>query len=336
MRYNLLIALFAIVLITAALAVVYSTFTSFDPDTQCVSPPNARDYRYHFVLIAQATEESYLRQVYHGMAELIRREKVGMEFYGLNLADHQETKQVLEMAVLAQTDGILLATSHATDFQPLLTEAAVKKIPLVTLANALETAERVSFVGVTAYDLGFRTGQAFQQAVSKPTAAALLINSNFSKASNSQYLKGFQQAIHPYPKLRIGLIVNSKGESISAEEQTQTILRDHPEIQAIICSNPNDTLGVAKLVVDLNRVSQITIIGAGLTTEIANYLRRQVIRSVLADDPAALGAQGLAALLRLVDEPSGLETYQMPLYLIHAQNVDYYVAKFALRRKDRR
>jgi ribose transport system substrate-binding protein len=285
------------------------------------------------VLITQTSEETYWQQVYHSMDEQIRREKIGMEFYGPNLADHQEIKRILEMAILAQADGILLAIPNDPDFEPLLAEAIARKIPLVALANTPESSHRLSFVGTSAFDLGYQTGQALQQAVTPPATVALLMTSNFSKASNSHYLNGFKQAIRRRPQLRIGLIVNSQGESIRAEEQTQTIIKHHPEIRAIICSNPNDTLGVAKLVVDLNQVSKITIIGAGLTAEIANYLRRRVIWGVLADDPAVLGAQGLTALLRLTDNPESLETYQMPLYLIQAKNVDYYEANFALRRR---
>jgi ribose transport system substrate-binding protein len=333
MRTSLLIIFIAFLLISAAFGVIYSTLNSFEADTQSVSPPNTRDYRYHFVLITQTSEETYWQQVYHSMDEQIRREKIGMEFYGPNLADHQEIKRILEMAILAQADGILLAIPNDPDFEPLLAEAIARKIPLVALANTPESSHRLSFVGTSAFDLGYQTGQALQQAVTPPATVALLMNSNFSKASNSHYLNGFKQAIRRRPQLRIGLIVNSQGESIRAEEQTQTIIKHHPEIRAIICSNPNDTLGVAKLVVDLNQVSKITIIGAGLTAEIANYLRRRVIWGVLADDPAVLGAQGLTALLRLTDNPESLETYQMPLYLIQAKNVDYYEANFALRRR---
>jgi ribose transport system substrate-binding protein len=332
MRTSLLIVFMAILLITAALGVVVTTFNSFGMDTQSVSPPNIRDYHHHFVLIAQAPEETYWKQVYNGMEELIQREKIGMEFYGPNLAAHQEVARILEMAILAQIDGILLSVPNDPDFQSLIDEAATRNIPLIALGNAPESSSRLSFVGMSAFDLGYKTGQALLQAVTPPTTVALLVNSNFSTASNNQYLKGFRQAISPHPRLKIGLIVNSQGESISAEEQTQTIIKHHPEVRAIICSNPNDTLGVAKLVVDLNQVSKITIIGAGLTTEIASYLRHQVIWGVLADDPAVLGAQGLSALLRLVEEPASQETYQMPLYLIQAKNVGYYEVKFALRR----
>ncbi|HYH02860.1 MAG TPA: substrate-binding domain-containing protein, partial [Bacillota bacterium] len=276
-------------------------------------------------------EESYWQQVYAGMLPLIRREKIGMEFYGPNLNDRREIQQILEMAILASCDGILLAIPNDPAFQPFIVEATQRKIPVVALANAPDNTE-ISYVGISAYDLGLQTGKAFQKAVSRPTSAALLVNSNYSDANTQQYLAGFRKAIQGDPRLNIGLLVNSKGESIQAEEQTQVIIKDHPEIEAIICCNPSDTLGVAKLVVDLNQVSRMTIIGAGMTAEIAGYIRRGVIWGVLADDPAALGAQGLATLLHFKNGLSQPEIYQMPLSLIQAHNVDQYEQKFALRR----
>lgn len=329
MRTSLMIIFISIFLITTAFVVVSRTYDSFGDNTQSLSPPQTRDYRYHFVLIVQAPEESYWQQVYAGMNPLIQREKIGMEFYGPNLSDQREIQQILEMAILANCDGILLAVPNDPTFQSLITEAAARRIPVVALAYAPDSAA-LSFVGFSAYDLGFQTGKALEKAVSQPTAAALLVNSNFSTINNQQYLAGFKKAIRNNPLVRIGLIVNSKGESIQAEEQTQTIIQNHPEIQAIICSNPSDTLGVAKLVVDLNQVSRMTIIGAGLTSEIAGYIRRGVIQSVLADDPFALGAQGLATLLHFKNGFKGLETYHMPLYWVHSQNIDHYEQKFAL------
>jgi ribose transport system substrate-binding protein len=334
MRTSLLIIFISLFLITAALVVVSTTLNSFDTDTQGVSPPEIRDYRFHFILIAQGLEESYWKQISNGMNALLHQEKIGLEFYGPNISDPQELRRILEMGILAGTDGILLAAPYNPSLQPLLAEAAARKIPLVMLANLPEAAPRFSFVGISAYDLGYQTGQALQQAVTEPTTAALLVNFTFSATSNKQYLDGFQKAIRSSPRIRIGLIVNSKGESISAEEQTQNIIKKHPEIRAIICSNPSDTLGVAKLVVDRNQVSRITIIGAGLTSEIVNYIRRQVIWGVLADDPVVLGAQALSTLLRQVNAPAETETYRMPLYLITAHNVDFYRQKFAINRSD--
>jgi ABC-type sugar transport system substrate-binding protein len=69
-------------------------------------------------------------------------------------------------------------------------------------------------------------------------------------------------------------------------------------------------------------------VGRGLTAEIANYIKRGVIRSVLADDPNELGVQGLSALIRLKGDRAQRENYSQPLFLIRADNVDYFLGKF--------
>ncbi len=331
MRTTLIVALISLIMIATALTLVTQTVGYFGNEAETLNSQKYQNYRYHFVLIAHATEENYWQQVLTGSAELCRNEGIALENYGPRFMNLKELERFLEMAVLSSVDGILVSAPNDPLLIGLVDEAMAKHIPVVALGSRLETSQRLSFVGVATDDLGFKTGQALSQAIgNKSVRAALLVNSNFSPSGVQSYLRGFQKAIAVQPNLSIGLVVNSKGESISAEEQTQSILKNHPEIQAIICSDPNDTLGVAKLVVDLNRVSQITIIGSGLTAEIATYIRRGVIAGVLADDPGALGVQGISALLRLKEGRSAQEVYNMPLYLINAKNVDTFYRQFNL------
>jgi ribose transport system substrate-binding protein len=328
MRANLIIIAISIIMLTAAITVVLKTVDFYGADAQILSAANIPDYRYHFTLITRTTESNYWNQVYSGMSELIRREKIGLEFHGTNLTNPEELRRILEMSVLSNIDGILVSLPNKPEYQSLIEEAVSKGIPTVALNDTMERFERLSFVGISSHDLGYKTGLALRQAVSGAVKVALLINCDDSEHSYRQYLRGIRTALAKHPEIQIKLVIESKGDSISAEEQTQIIIKKHPEIEAIVCSDPRDTLGVAKLVVDLNRVSRITIIGRGLTAEIAAYIKRGVIWGVMAGDPYELGVQGLLTLIRLKKGQADIENYAMPLFLIHAQNVDFYIHKF--------
>lgn len=286
------------------------------------------NYHYHFVMIARTTEEEYWQEIHAGATNVADWEKVALEYFGPRFLNLKELERFLEMAILSSVDGILVSVPNEPVFQSLINEAAAKKIPVVTLSGDVEGGKRYSFVGVNTYELGFKTGEALCQSVSGEVQVAVLINSNFSSSCYNRYLQGLKKAIETEPGLQLKMVINSKGESISAEEQTQSILTNHPEIQAIVCSDSSDTLGVAKVVVDLNRVTQVTIIGSGLTSEIVNYIKRGVIWGVLAEDPNELGAQGMSALLRIKQGLSIQESYYMPLFLINGQNVEKYYHQF--------
>jgi ribose transport system substrate-binding protein len=331
MRANLIIVGISIVLLTAAVTVVFKTVDFYGEDAQSVA--GIPDYRYHFVLIARSTESNYWKQVYSGMTELIRRERIGLEFHGVNLTDPEELQRILEMSVLSNSDGILVSLPNGPEYRRLIAEAISRGIPTVTFNDTMGSLERLSFVGVSSRDLGYKTGLALQEAVSGSVKVALLINLADSENSYRQYLEGIHKALAGHPEIHIKLVISSKGDSISAEDLTQTIIKNHPDIQAIVCSDPSDTLGVAKLVVDLNQVSRITIVGRGLTPEIANYIKHGVIWGVLADDPNELGVQGLSTLIRLKKGRATRENYSMPLFLIRTQNVDRYFNNYFPRAK---
>lgn len=324
MKYYWIIAIIIFFSIFAITMVFNSTNILWNKTGPAYHSNNLRNHRYHFVMITRATEADFWEQAYSGASKVAEAKKVALEYFGPRFLDLKELERLLEMAILSSVDGILVSVPNEPTFKNLINEAISKKIPIVTLENDIDFTKRVSFVGVDSYDLGLKTGQTLTQAVSGNVQFAVLVNSNFSSTSHSRYLKGIRDAIRNYPGLQLKLILTSKGSSISAEEQTQSILTNYPQIQAIICSNAGDTLGVAKVVVDLNQVTHVTIIGSGLTNEIANYIKRGVIWGVLADDPVALGAQGLSILIRIKEEKMVPECYNMPLFVVNQQNLSKY------------
>lgn len=322
MKYYWVIAI-TLFLFIFAIALAFNPTDILWPESNPVHLSQAlHNYRYHFIMISRATEADYWEQAYEGALKVALAEKVALEYYGPRFLDLKELERLFEMAVLSNVDGILISLPNEPTFKTLIMEAVNKKIPVVALGNNIDQTEGVSFVGVDSYDLGFKTGQTLTQAVSGNVQFAVLVNSNFSSNNHNRYLLGIRKAIQNYPELQLKLILTSKGSTISAEEQTQSILYNYPEIEAIICSDSSDTLGVAKVVVDLNQVNHVTIIGSGLTDEIANYIKRGVIWGVLADDPIVLGAQGLSTLIRIKEEKATLETYKMPLFVVNQRNIN--------------
>lgn len=327
MKYHW-ISILIICFLIIALTLVYNTTNFLWKETSLTHhSEDPRNHRFHFIMITRATDEGYWDQAHNGALKIANAEKVALEYLGPRFLDLKELERFLEMAILSSVDGILISVPNDPNFKALINEAAEKKIPVVALSNESDETKRVAFVGVNTYDLGFRTGQALKQAVSGNVKVAVLVNSTFSTSNYHRYLQGIQDVIQGDPGLQLKLILTSKGSSISAEEQTQSILTQHPEIQMIICSNASDTLGVAKVVVDLNRVTHVSIIGSGLTSEIANYIKRGVIWGVLADDPMELGSQGMSTLIRVREGIAIRENYDMPLFLINNQNLAKYSNK---------
>jgi ribose transport system substrate-binding protein len=330
MKNNWAIVVLVIVFITAIVFISQLTNALWSEKDLRPSITGLNDFRYHFVMIGRTTEEIYWKQVHTGAGNVAGLENAALEYYGTRFLNLKELERYFDMAILSNVDGILISVPNEPTFHSLIDEATAKKIPLVILSTDIESGKKTSFVGINTYDLGLQTGLTLARSVNGKCQVAVLVNSNYSAASYKRYLQGIQTAIQSAPNINIRLVLNSKGESISAEEQTQSLLKNYPEIGAIVCSDASDTLGVAKVVVDLNRVTQVAIIGAGLTTEIIPYIKRGVIRGVLADDPRQLGAQAMLALLRLKQGKSIQETYYMQLILVNTQNVDRISQQFNL------
>jgi ABC-type sugar transport system, periplasmic component len=329
------ISILIIVFFIIAIALIYNTTNFLWNETGLTyHSEDPRNYRFHFVMITRATDEGYWDQAHIGAIMAANNEKVALEYFGPRFLDLKELERFLEIAILSSVDGIMVSVPNDPMIKALIKEAIEKKIPVVALSNDIDDIKQISKVVVNTYDLGYQTGHALTAAVPGDAKVAVLVDSNFSTANHRRYLQGINDALRGHPGLQIKLILTSKGGSISAEEQTQSILTNYPEIQAIICSNASDTLGVSKVVVDLNRVTHVTIIGSGFTAEIANYIKRGVIWGVLTDSPIELGTQGMLTLIRLKEGKASQENYYIPLFLINSGNINVNLGRLNNYEKD--
>ncbi len=334
MKYHW-ISILLILIVIIVIALIYNTTDFLWKETGLTfHSEDPRNYRFHFVMITRATDEEYWDQAHAGSQRVANYEKVALEIFSPRFLDLKEMERFLEMSILSSVDGIMVSIPNNPSIKSLIHEAIEKNIPVVALSNDVDDVKQVSMVGINTYDLGYKTGNALTKALSGIVKIAVLVDSNFSSTNYQHYLQGIKDALRGYPGLQLKLILTSKGGSISAEEQTQSILTNYPEIQAIICSNASDTLGVSKVVVDLNRVTHVTIIGSGFTNEIANYIKRGVIWGVLTDDPFELGAQGMLTMIRLKEGKALQESYNIPLFLINSSNINSYLYKLNTMEKE--
>ncbi len=325
MKYHW-ISLLIILIVIMVIALIYNTTDFLWKETGLAfHSEDPRNYRFHFVMITRDTDEEYWEEVHAGALKVANQEKVALEIFNPRFLDVKEMERFLEMSVLSSVDGIMVSIPNNPSIKSLIHEAIEKKIPVVALSNDIDDLKQLSTVGINTYDLGYKTGNALIKALSGSVKIAVLVDSNFSLTNYYHYLQGIRDALRGHPGLQLRLILTSKGGSISAEEQTQSILTNYPEIQAIICSNASDTLGVSKVVVDLNRVTHVTIIGSGFTDEIANYIKRGVIWGVLTDNPFKLGVQSMLTVIRLKQGQTLQENYNSPLILINGDNVHSYL-----------
>jgi ribose transport system substrate-binding protein len=256
-----------------------------------------KDYIYHFALIVPETDSHYWQSFQEGALSFARQNKIALEIHRPSFTNIKEQERLLEFVVLSKVDGVITSVPSNEHFPELINQATNWGIPVVTLDSFIDKLPRsIFYVGIDAFRLGDMAGTAINTARNGRGKVAVIIDPLRSEFFYTQFLKGLKSSLKGHPAIDIQMILRSENGSISAEEHTYNIMMKHPEIDTIFCINAKDTIGVTRVVIDLNRVNSTTIIGSGLNPDISRYIDRGVIYGTICTNPFYLGVRSVAVL----------------------------------------
>ena len=319
----MLVVAFSLVYLHANDAFIQSTNEKF---VESVKKPN-----YHFVVIAQSTDDPFWSEVKKGAFEAAKAFNVAVEFNGPRFTNINEELQYLNIAIASKVDGIATHVLDETQFTPVIDTAISKNIPVITIESDAKKSKRLSFIGTNNFQLGSLGGKLMAEATGGNAKVAVVLNSYTDEVGDvAQNLRiaGFRDAVKGFSdKIEIKVIRMSRMGILSAGEITNEIINNYPEINAIFCTNAKDTVGTAQVVVDLNKVGDIKIIGYGDLPEIWRYVDKEVIYGTVVSNPVEMGYESIKALTELKKSKSTSAYVDTGLHGVTRKNLDEYMKK---------
>ncbi|SNR98309.1 monosaccharide ABC transporter substrate-binding protein, CUT2 family [Anaerovirgula multivorans] len=262
--------------------------------------------KYHFFFIGQNAVDPFWKQIKQGVESAARDMNVVVEYNAPRFNNAEEELKYLDIAITSNVDGIITHVSNGIESIERINEAYLRGIPVVTIENDSKTSNRDAFVGTNSFQLGKEAAQLMVNATEGKANIAIIVSSDFELDSLNQNLKinGFLSGIKDYPDMKVLEVHTSRMGMISAEEITQSVLNSHLEINAILTTNAVDTLGAAQLIIDYNKVGEITLVGYGDMENILRYIKMGIIYGTVMSDPYRMGYESLMALMNLKEEKS--------------------------------
>jgi ribose transport system substrate-binding protein len=181
------------------------------------------------------------------------------------------------------------------------------------------------FVGFNAYDYGKTAARcAIQQFPEMAGNIALMLQSiadDEKDITSSLFIEGFKSITDKYPKVNLVDILKTSYDLFSAEDMTYEILSRHPDVGAIVCTSEKDVFGAAQVVIDLNRVGNIKLIGAGVSDSIIRYIKLEVIAASFDMNPELMSEKCIEIM---IDNKVSSDCIEIPIEMVTARNVGRY------------
>ena len=111
-------------------------------------------YIYHYVLISDKGNSTFWDHVYEGACAYGEENDAYIERMGDELAVNYSKEELMEIAIYAGVDGILLEGDESSVQKEMIDKAVEAGIPVVTMLNDNYGSLRQTFVGVGNYNLG--------------------------------------------------------------------------------------------------------------------------------------------------------------------------------------
>jgi len=286
---------------------------------------------YHFAVIGQA-DDTFWQSVKEGCLAAAEDFNVAVEFNVPRLTNLDEQLEYLDIAIASKVDGIVIHVLDEEKFTPLINKAVDAGIPVITVEAEAKSSKRSAYVGTNTFNLGREAGKLVIEAKGESANIAIILSDYVDGAVNvPQNLRvaGTKDALEGMPGMTIRTFSSSAGY-FSAEEVTRKILFDYPEIDTIICTSAKDTISAAQVVVDLNKVGQITIIGYDDAPEILRYIEKGVIYGTVVANPYEIGYESIKTLIDIKENRITSNYVDTGAKVVTIHNIEDYMRTISI------
>jgi len=284
-------------------------------------------YDKYYVMITENSNTDFWKSVYSGACQEAERHNAYVELMGENLEVNLSKEDLLRIAINSNVDGIIIEGDDDKETLELLLQAKAANIPVVTVSDDNMESNRISYIGVSSYNMGKEYGKQLTQYVKNNVTedkcdVLVLMDESFTTSSQSIILTAINEAIENAnisDKVNIYSQVVSSGKDYAAEEDIRDIFvgeNSHAGPDVIICLSEKNTLCVYQTVVDYNKVGQVEIFGYYISPTIKSAIEKDIIKSTIVVDTKQMGRCSVEAMNEYMETG-----YVSGIYLIDAELV---------------
>lgn len=282
-----------IVLIILALAVRQRTIEVKDVDGQI--------YSKHYAFITNLDDKSTMwKEAYEGALQYGKEHDIYVEWFGSDLVETYSKYEIMEMAIAAKVDGIIVKGDDSSEMNDLVNKASNSGIPVIAMWTDCYGSYRNSFVGMSSYNMGQEYGNfIIKSQPGEAKSILVVINSNDNDSSEKLIFAGLKETLYAVAgsDYDVSTIIVDDHGTLSIEESIRNLLLKGANLPDIIVGlDENTTTILSRLMIDYNKVGESALIGFYNSQTIQKAVTNGVITATLTIDGGELGAKCVEAL----------------------------------------
>ena len=300
---------------------------------QIESLPDMKDkpkiYKHLYAFICEDSGDNFYNAVFDAAEETATMDDDYLEFMGKDLAVEYNKYELMNIAIDAKVDGIIVQADESDEMTELINKANSNGIPVVTMGTDDTSSQRQSYVGFGYYDLGQKYGkQILRNAKDDTQDVLVLMSPNADDSSQNIIFQGIKDTLEKSDSSQYFNIITMAipdSSKFGAEEKISSlVMDDNPLPPMIIALSEINTTCVCQALVDYNKVGDTQVYGFYTNNTILSAIEKKIITATVTVNTSQMGKYCIEALNE--NEDYGYVNEYMPadIEVINSDNVSAY------------
>ena len=322
------IVLVILIIIIAAITVTdLFKLRSYKNITEDISDTGKERYKNHFVMIYDSMDHQNWESIYESANAYAMEHDAYIELLSESLPTEYTKEEMLELAVYADVDGIIIEGDNSERVKGLIKEAENRGIPVVTVFTDSMESGRSSFVGISNYDVGYMlANEAVQDLKTKSSKSVMVLMDNSDEHSGQ--LMMYQAMLESFMgrNIKVGEVAVENNSEFGIDEAIRNILvnmEEEPDI--MICLSEALTESVYQELVEHNKAGSIDVMGLSSAESSYKAVNKERIKSLVSVDKEMMGINCAKALIEYVYTGYVSEYFMVDVTLVTKENVLEYL-----------
>ena len=265
--------------------------------------------RHRVALVAKSTQTEFWLSVFAGAQAAAAEYNMELTTMGPETEEDYETQN--RMVAEAVADGAEALVFSAIDYEnnaAAVDAAGQAGVKVVSIDSGVDSDQVGTYIGTDNYAAGRMAAQAALEGVEGELVVGL-VNYDESTANGQERERGVRDALTESGRARVAASVTTLVEAGRAQTDTADLLRNNPEINAVIAFNEPTSVGAARAVAELGLSDEVFLVGFDSNVATIDGLQEGYVDALIVQNPYAMGYLGVESAYRLLSGQGGaLET----------------------------
>ncbi|MDR2072549.1 MAG: substrate-binding domain-containing protein [Spirochaetaceae bacterium] len=208
---------------------------------------------------------------------------------------------IMEDAITAKYDVILLAPLNANALVPVVNKAKAAGIKVILVDSPIGTGGNFdAFIGTDNAAAARTAADTLAKAIGGRGKVAI-VNAQAGAGTTMIRENAFKEQIaSKYPNITIVGTQYSDGDKAKALNIATDFMRANPDLAAIYACNEGSTVGVGNAVKQAGKAGKVVVVGWDKSPESQALILDGTVLAVMVQNPAAMGSMGIQAGVDLI------------------------------------